>query len=59
MGAFAMSVSALEALLVSLINVWTNVYLSASLFTFIWEVLLGKIPSPVQWQSSNSSMLLL
>ena len=31
-----------------LINVWTNVCLSTGLFTLIWEILLGKIASPVQ-----------
>ena len=36
---------------VSLINVWTNVCVSASLSTLIWKVLSGKIASPVQWQS--------
>ena len=44
-------------LTVSLINVWTNVCVSASLFTFIWEILLGKITSPVQWQSWRQSAL--
>ena len=36
---------------VSLMNVWANVCVSASLFLLIWEILSGKIASPVQWQS--------
>ena len=46
---------------VSLIIVWTDVCMSASLFTLVWEILSGKIASPVQWSelTSISSMLLL
>ena len=36
---------------VSLISMWKNVCVSASLFTLVWEILSGKIGSPVQWQS--------
>ena len=35
----------------SLMNVWTNVCVFASLFTLIWEILSGKIAFPAQWQS--------
>ena len=41
----------------ALMNVCTNVCVSASLFTLIWEIGWGQIASPVQWQSWYQSAL--
>ena len=42
---------------VSLIYAWTNVCVSTSLLTLIWEILSGEIAFPVQWQSRQQLAL--